>query len=133
MGRNLYLECVHHADQISDPVKRWLAASRAVGADRYAETIGRLRAAVDDILTVFDTVDVILTPSAIGEAPRGLSSTGDPLFCTPWTAVGAPTLNVPGAFGVTGLPLGIQLIAAPGRDADLIRWACHLQHAMAVG
>ena len=34
--------------------------------------------------------DAILTPSALGTAPKGLSATGDPLFCVPWTLFGLP-------------------------------------------
>jgi Asp-tRNA(Asn)/Glu-tRNA(Gln) amidotransferase A subunit family amidase len=31
--------------------------------------------------------------------------------------LGTPCLNVPGASGVNGLPMGLQLIAPPGEDS----------------
>jgi Asp-tRNA(Asn)/Glu-tRNA(Gln) amidotransferase A subunit family amidase len=73
---------------------------------------------------------VVLTPSAIGEAPVGIEATGDPLFGRIWTLLGTPSVAVPGLRGPTGLPLGVQVVAAPGEDAAAIaaaRWlARHL-------
>ena len=44
---------------------------------------------------VFDEYDAILTPAAPGEAPRGLETTGDPVFCTLWTYLGIPAVTLP--------------------------------------
>ena len=46
--------------------------------------------------TLFETVDVLLTPSVTGAAPRGLSSTGSPVFNKLWTLTGNPCVNVTG-------------------------------------
>ena len=43
----------------------------------------------------FHDYDVILTPSACGEAPKGLKSTGNPIFCTIWTYCGMPCISLP--------------------------------------
>ena len=34
-------------------------------------------------------------PAALGTAPEGLASTGDPLMCTLWTFLGMPALSLP--------------------------------------
>jgi amidase len=60
--------------------------------------------------------DAIITPPAPGEAPLGIETTGDPSFCTIWTLTQVPALSVPTGFGPTGLPLGLQITAARGRD-----------------
>jgi amidase len=65
-------------------------------------------------------VDALLTPSAIGEAPRGLASTGDPAFNRIWTLLGTPCLSLPAARGPAGMPVGIQLVGLPGADAALL-------------
>jgi Asp-tRNA(Asn)/Glu-tRNA(Gln) amidotransferase A subunit family amidase len=75
------------------------------------------RAVMRQVLT---DVDVLLTPSAPGEAPEGIGSTGDPLFNRVVTMLGFPAISLPAGPGVSGLPLGVQLVGAPNEDAALI-------------
>jgi Asp-tRNA(Asn)/Glu-tRNA(Gln) amidotransferase A subunit family amidase len=95
----------------STPPARYRAALAA------AET-GRRKAK-----EVFREVDVLLTPSAMGEAPEGLGATGDPAFNRIPTLLGLPCLNVPGAAGPEGLPIGLQLVGHDGGDSDLLNAA----------
>jgi len=37
-----------------------------------------------------------------------------------WMEVVAPAVSVPAGFNEAGLPMGLQIIAAPRRDADLL-------------
>ncbi|VXB59168.1 amidase family protein [Citricoccus sp. K5] len=39
------------------------------------------------------------------------------------SATGCPAISVPGGFTAAGLPVGLQLVGAPGRDVDLLRVA----------
>ena len=66
---------------------------------------------------VFADLDVLLAPSAPGEAPAGLAATGDPIFCRVWTVLHVPAINLPCGFGPQGLPLGVQIIGRRGDDA----------------
>ena len=70
--------------------------------------------------------DLLLTPTTPTPAPRDLSTTGDPVFQSPWTSCGLPTITIPsGISSSTGLPLGTQLAAPPFEEARLIagaRW-----------
>ena len=43
-----------------------------------------------------------------------------PAFQRIWTAVGAPCLGFPAAWREDGLPLGLQIIAKPGADRQLL-------------
>ena len=54
---------------------------------------------------IFRSTPVILTPAAVGEAPVGLSTTGDPRMNAPWTALGTPAVSIPMPVA-SGLPLG---------------------------
>ncbi len=63
--------------------------------------------------------DAILTPPTTGEAPTR-ETTGDPRFCSRWSLVGAPAIVIPSGLGPHHLPLGLQLVAAPGDDRRLI-------------
>ena len=72
---------------------------------------------------MFDEYDAILTPAAPGEAPRGLDSTGNPVFCTTWTYLGTPAVTLPLLQRRAGLPIGVQLVGRRGNDARLLRTA----------
>ncbi len=65
-------------------------------------------------------VDFWMAPSAVGPAPEGLESTGDPTMNLPWTHCGMPVVSVPVKVGVEDLPQGIQLVGRMGCDELLI-------------
>ncbi|MGZ6130740.1 MAG: amidase [Myxococcaceae bacterium] len=65
-------------------------------------------------------LDVLLTPSAADEAPEGLTSTGDPVFNRVVTLLGFPAISLPAGTGLSGLPLGVQLVGAPRGEAELL-------------
>jgi len=65
-------------------------------------------------------LDALLTPSAPGEAPGGLASTGDPVFNRVVTLLGFPAVSLPAGTGPSGLPLGVQLVGAPLGEATLL-------------
>jgi Asp-tRNA(Asn)/Glu-tRNA(Gln) amidotransferase A subunit family amidase len=93
---------------------------RAVDYNRAVQRIAALNAALAE---VFGTYDAILTPAAPGEAPKGLGSTGSPIFCTIWTFCGTPAVTLPLLTGASGLPIGVQLVGEKGDDARLLRTA----------
>ena len=66
---------------------------------------------------------MIVTPATTGQAPRGLSSTGSPTFCTIWTLLGLPAVTLPLLTGADGMPIGVQLVGRFGDDARLLRTA----------
>ena len=68
-------------------------------------------------------LDVWASPSAVGAAPAGLDSTGDPVMNLPWTYAGFPAINLPSGLAANGLPLGLQLSARFGQDEELLAWA----------
>lgn len=108
------------SDRLSRPLRELLERGRDTPraayeearsiVDRAARVIGRSLA--DDSL--------ILGPAALGAAPEGLDATGDPLLSRPWQALGLPVAAIPGLRDPSGSPLGLQLIAAPGREAALL-------------
>jgi Asp-tRNA(Asn)/Glu-tRNA(Gln) amidotransferase A subunit family amidase len=79
---------------------------------------------------MFRGFDAILTPAAPGEAPLGLEATGSPVFCSLWTLCGLPALSLPLLRGPAGMPLGCQLVGAPGDDARLLRTGRWLAQAL---
>jgi Asp-tRNA(Asn)/Glu-tRNA(Gln) amidotransferase A subunit family amidase len=109
--------------QLSEKMRQHIARGRRLTAQEYLDAVGivpRLRAALG---AVFQHCNAIVTPSAPGQAPRGLDSTGNPVFCVIWSLCGAPSVTLPLLQGAEGLPIGVQLIGAPGDDARLLRTA----------
>lgn len=75
-------------------------------------------------------LDVLLTYSAPGAAPKGLGSTGDARFNQLWTILGTPCINVPAGLANNGLPVGMQVIAPFGDDAKALAAARFLESAL---
>ncbi|WP_158747722.1 amidase [Acidisphaera sp. L21] len=70
-----------------------------------------------------DTLDLVLTPGAAGEAPLGLHTTGDHIFNKSWTLLHAPCVGIPAGRGPQGLPLGLQVVGPRFGDARLLAMA----------
>jgi Asp-tRNA(Asn)/Glu-tRNA(Gln) amidotransferase A subunit family amidase len=110
----------------SEVMRKLLAHGRGVSAVDYLAALAKASRYASSLAEIFEEYDAILTPAAPGVAPKGLSATGDPAFCTLWTLTGLPALSLPLLAGEDGLPLGVQLVGAPGRDARLLRTATAL-------
>ncbi|MFM1939006.1 MAG: amidase [Burkholderiaceae bacterium] len=98
-----------------------------IKASEYLACLARLRQAESSFDEYFDRFDAIVIPSALGPAPAGLESTGDPIMSTLGTFCGLPCMNLPLLQTEEGQPLGLQLIGAPRQDAKLLRtanWLC---------
>jgi len=124
-ARALSPEFAYRRPMLSGRLIEIIDHGRGVPADEYMAALQLRRACIAAIDSLFGNAEVLLTPSATGEAPKGLGSTGDPVFNRPWHLLGCPMLNlpVPAALGhgESGLPLGISVVARPGDDARL--WA----------
>jgi Asp-tRNA(Asn)/Glu-tRNA(Gln) amidotransferase A subunit family amidase len=78
-------------------------------------------------------IDLWIAPSAIGPAPEGLDSTGDPIMNLPWTQVGFPALNIPSGQSANSLPLGLQLAGGWGADESLFEWGRAIEQVLTEG
>ena len=78
-----------------------------------------LRPIIDKIISEFDAV---LAPSAPDVAPL-LATTGDPRFCSGWTLLHVPVVNVPARRKEGELPLGVSLVGRRFDDARLLEVA----------
>jgi Asp-tRNA(Asn)/Glu-tRNA(Gln) amidotransferase A subunit family amidase len=121
---SLRREWEHGRDRLSSHLQARIERGRAVPAHEYLRALASVPALNASFTELFEQrYDAILTPSALGTAPRGLESTGDPAFCTMWTLCGMPAVNVPLMQGANGLPLGVQLVGPRHGDGRLLRTA----------
>ncbi|MEI7614247.1 MAG: amidase [Betaproteobacteria bacterium] len=112
-----------HGAELSPELQRLIGEGLAQEANARDADLRSTRAASALLASVFSGVDVILAPSTPGEAPRGLTATGNPVFNRIWTLLGVPCVHLPLTTGPHGLPLGLQLIARPGTDGALLNHA----------
>lgn len=131
-------DMAHNLGQFADegPVSEKFAAliaeGRSVTAVQYLAALRDAEHYAEGLWGIFEQLaDAILTLSARGVAPTGQDATGDPVFCSLWTLVGFPALNLPLLVNDDDLPIGAQLIGAPGRDDRLLRTANALISAIA--
>ena len=129
-GRALGWEMQHHYSKLSETLRErldfGLAQSETVLEAAYA-TFARTQAAFP---AAMEGLDILLTPSAPGEAPAGLGWTGDPSFNHIWTTLRGPCVTVPAGTGPNGLPLGIQICGRPHEDRATLAWAAWVAAAI---
>lgn len=147
-GGNLHLPRLRKVPMDYDPATRdrliagaMVPSAAVVQAHRFRNWF---RAGLHEL---FDEVDVLIAPATPGPAPRidqaTLSVGGRTvsaranlgLFTQPLSLGGMPVLAapLPPATAAAGLPLGIQIIAAPGKENVLFAIGKALSHAGLAG
>ena len=96
---------------------------RKITAASYIQALNLAQAQAYAMDSIFDHYDVLLTPSAPGEAPIGLESTGKAIFNGMWTLMGVPAVSVPILSGKNSMPIGLQIIGRRGDDTKVLRIA----------
>jgi Asp-tRNA(Asn)/Glu-tRNA(Gln) amidotransferase A subunit family amidase len=92
---------------------------------------GRLKLR-DELIRLMDEhgLDLWLSPSAPGPAPKGLASTGSPVMNLPWTHSGLPTVTLPAGLNADGLPMAVQLAGRWYADEAMLAWAMDVEIAL---
>jgi len=113
--RALTWERSHHWNLLSEFQRDKLAAWLNVSYEQYREAEAALAQCRGQLAGSMKDLDMLLTPSALGEAPAGLASTGDTSFniLSTWTYAPCPS----------GLPVGIQLIGHRNQDHRMLEGA----------
>jgi Asp-tRNA(Asn)/Glu-tRNA(Gln) amidotransferase A subunit family amidase len=93
---------------------------------RARESRRALRQTLSDLMDAYD-LDLWISPSAPGPAPRGLEYTGDSIMNLPWTHSGLPTISLPASKTRAGLPLGLQVAGRWWADEEVLAWSEELE------
>ena len=118
-----------HGDRLAD-LADLVRSGLEIPESRYDGARRHIDVCRQKMAELYQYTPVIALPAATGPAPSGLGSTGDPTMNSPWTALGTPAISIPMPVG-SDLPLGMQLTAAPGNDALLLRAAERIAAIMA--
>ena len=126
MAPSFSIEYKKSKDKLSDTIIETIERGQKYTAVEYNDALSKIDVANSYFNQFFYDYDAILTPSAVGEAPKGLKSTGNPIFCTIWTFCGMPCITLPLLQGKNGLPIGVQLVSSLFDDERLFRNASWL-------
>jgi Asp-tRNA(Asn)/Glu-tRNA(Gln) amidotransferase A subunit family amidase len=122
-ARALGWELATAREQISEGLRERLDFGLARGEVEVAQARAIFTQAQAAFPAATEGLDVLVTPSAPGQAPKGLDWTGDPAFNSVWTSLHVPCVTVPAGEGPDGLPLGIQIVGREGDDRAVLAWA----------
>ena len=124
------VELAHHygpildraPDLVSPGLVKLIEEGRRVPGVEYLAALNAREDYYRIVEELFRDYGTILTPAALGPAPKGLTSTGNPVFCGFWTYLGVPAVTLP-ALEANGLPMGVQLVGPRRDDGRLLRAA----------
>ncbi len=125
-ARTVALAIAGHEAQVSAVALELFARGAAVPERDYRAALAQRDRLIAEYTRWVAPYDAILTPPAVGEAPSR-ETTGSPRFCSRWTLLGAPAVTIPTGRGPHGLPLGLQLVGAPGDDRRVIAAAAWVE------
>jgi len=123
------------SDLFGDDVRRRLLLFQGVTGAEYAVALQQSRVWRRTLEDVFGRVDTVISPAFGVVAPRiedaEMVETTRRLtrLTFGWTLAGVPALAVPCGFSETGLPIAMQLAAAPWQEAVLLRLGAAYQRA----
>ena len=106
--------------ELSPRLRQFLQDGAKISPERLRAAHQQADRARRGIDAIFDDLDALLTPAAVGEAPEGLDATGDPIFSRIWTLLGTPCISLPVLSGPAGLPVGLQVVGPRSDEARLL-------------
>ena len=121
---------------------RRIQAGSAIAWSDYTRSLRELKAARREIGRIFDTVDVLVTPTTPFPAPAiGLLQQNPDLLrpqellllrnTRPFNVWGLPAISVPCGFTRAGLPIGLQIAGPHWREDGVLQLAYAYEHATA--
>ncbi len=120
-----------HFDQLSKRLQAMLAFPSAKSALDLARAYQKIDEAAARLLRCFDEVDFILTPTTPQQPfPHGVQAPANQADLTSLANMaGCPAISLP-IQPHAGLPVGLQIIAAPGNDLSLLALAAAFEAAL---
>ena len=116
VSRALAWERRSFEEKISEKARTRLAEADSCTLEDFVAAQKVLAECRRRLEATFGDFDVLLVPSAPGEAPQGIASTGNAVFNQMWTALHTPAVTVPVFTGPAGLPMGAQFVGPFGAD-----------------
>jgi Asp-tRNA(Asn)/Glu-tRNA(Gln) amidotransferase A subunit family amidase len=129
-SRALAYEARDHLPKLNSWIRNSLAAAASYDQSRFDNAQRHAIECQSALADVFQRLDVLITPSTIGEAPADLASISSSSFNRIWTLMHVPCLTIPAYQGPNGMPVGIQVIGSIGGDLRTMSAAKAIQDAL---
>jgi Asp-tRNA(Asn)/Glu-tRNA(Gln) amidotransferase A subunit family amidase len=107
-----------HPDDYGPSITGLLEEGLACPAPEYARCKDHQQQLRSEMAACLEGLDALFTPATKGPAPDA-ATTGDPVFNSPWSYVGFPTVSFPAGRTTEGLPLALQLAGRPWGEGPL--------------
>jgi aspartyl-tRNA(Asn)/glutamyl-tRNA(Gln) amidotransferase subunit A len=126
---------VASSPELYDPeTLRRIRSGEAVTEAEYRQALADLRTTRAQIADKFREIDILVTPTTPIPAPRISALMKDPVLLRPAELVllrntrpvnvwGLPVISIPCGTTSQGLPIGLQLVGAPGGDSKVLQAA----------
>jgi aspartyl-tRNA(Asn)/glutamyl-tRNA(Gln) amidotransferase subunit A len=103
-----------------------LALATLISGSDYMQAVRRRRILCEEVATAMADLDILITASAPGEAPKidevpKWAMLEKPNFTMPFNVTGLPALSICSGYGAGGLPISIQIIGKPFQEATVFR------------
>ena len=129
-----------HAEDFDPTVRRIIEGARGKTAVEAFRGLYRLNALRQQVAPVWEAVDMLMLPTSptrhtvadMLADPIGMNSAFG-LYTNFANLLGYAAIAVPGGFGASGLPAGVQLVGPAFSDDALLPFAAALHHAAACG
>jgi Asp-tRNA(Asn)/Glu-tRNA(Gln) amidotransferase A subunit family amidase len=131
VAHNMHERLGRDVERISDSARAIVERGDTCSEQEIREARATADAAADQLAALADYTDLLLAPSALGVAPRGLEFTGDPVMCRPWTLLCAPAANLPVHTRDDGLPVGVQAVGPRLDNVTFMNALTSLEAALA--
>lgn len=131
-ARNTTWECAPERFHLHSPTMQasrergWKLSPDQYLAARHGQARGR-----EELGAILAGYDALMMPATPGEAPRGLQSTGDPVFNRLTSLLHVPAVSVPVLKGPQGLPVSVQFVGAYGADLTVLAVAQRAEECFA--
>ena len=117
-----------------------MALAKQLTAVDYVRSVDAIRIHSRQVVSFWDTHDVLVTPTLPRTVPplntlgADLATAGDEYmdfvsFTFPYNCTGQPAISLPLGIDATGLPIGVQLVGPPRGEAVILGLAAQLEVA----
>ena len=116
-------EIENYFDEFNPWFRDTIKLAQTLTEGEFSEALHEAETVRSMLRIIFKNIDVIITPSALGEAPQDLKGIPAYNFNNLWTLMHVPCINLPAFLGPNNLPVGLQLVGPQDGDRRTLEFA----------